>query len=111
MHVDDFTDDYKSDPYACFVFTLFRLPAGLACRVTKWTEQYKLYCDFEGKRWRCIGASRMGDVWLTENLDSAGDGFPYQRRIDAGDCSNWGPVAGEPRKPGQLSIDDSKIAY
>ena len=91
MHVDDFIDHFKSDPYACFVLRLMRLPAGLACRVTEWTEQYKLYCDFEGKRWRCVGASRMGDVWLTANLDPAGDGFPYQERPDVADCSNWGP--------------------
>src|SRR5690606_35641309 len=45
----------------------------------------KLFCTFEGRRWRVVGASRMGDVWLTEDFDSE----QYTRRVNLDDCSEW----------------------
>lgn len=93
MHVDDFIDHYKSNAYARWVFTIFRLPAALAGAVAPWSKQFRLYCDYQGKRWRVIGASRMGDVWLTSKLEASGDGFPYEQRVDVAECSNFTDTA------------------
>lgn len=51
-----------------------------------WLNARRLTCDYKGKRYRCIGASRLGDVWLTDRMDTL---YGYQHRVDVSDCSNW----------------------
>lgn len=52
----------------------------------EWLDSYVLTCMYGGKKFRCIGASRMGDVWLTSKmLDTNG----YEKRVDVTDCSDW----------------------
>lgn len=46
----------------------------------------KLFCQYKGKRYRCTGASRMGDVWLAEDF-SRDSG--YDLRVNVGECSDW----------------------
>lgn len=62
----------------------FRKPAHAADHV--WLESVTLTCLYEGERYRCVGASRMGDVWLSPNLKSP---IGYEVRADVGDCSAW----------------------
>ncbi len=90
MHVDDFIDGHHGkDKYARWWFSLFRLPAVLKLDFAEWTSQYKLYCDYQGKRYRVTGCSRMGDVWLHADLQY--EGSSYQMRVDVAQCSAWGP--------------------
>ena len=85
-HIDDFIADYKSDDYAAWVFMYFRLPAIYHSRFEKFMTDHKLFCTFEGKRWRVTGASRLGDVWLAENFNRD---CGYDRRVDVDLCSEW----------------------
>jgi hypothetical protein len=62
----------------------YRRPA--AYKDHKWLSARVLLCDYEGKRYRCIGCSRMGDVWLTTNFEAE---YGYEKRIDVTGCSNW----------------------
>lgn len=87
-HVDDFIDDPETDVYASWFLTLHRLPAILKFKFADQIKQYKLFCDYEGERWRVTGASRLGDVWLTKNFDQSGG---YQERVSIDRCSNWNP--------------------
>ena len=94
MHVDDFIDGgYSKNKYARFVLNLFRLPAALSLDFAEWIKPHRLYCTYEGKRFRCVGASRLGDVWLHEDLFSDDDRRQpfYQLRVDVETCSEWGP--------------------
>ena len=89
MHVDDFIDgEFTKHKYARWVLNLFRLPAALQADFREYTDQYKLFCDYEGVRYRCTGASRLGDVWLTTKFDQH---TGYELRVDVENCENWGP--------------------
>jgi len=90
MDVDDFIDDPATDAYASWVLNLFRLPAVLQVKFRPFTERYRLFCTWKGKRWRVTGASRLGDVWLASDFSrDAG----YDCRVDVDECSEWGPEA------------------
>jgi hypothetical protein len=89
MHVDDFIDSARGDSYARFVLHIFRLPAILQYQFSPWLGSYKLFATHCGVRYRVTGASRLGDVWLAEDLDRE-DG--YDIRTDVEQCENWGPV-------------------
>ena len=88
-HIDEWIDDRKSDDYAAWVLNHFRLPATLKMRFAKFMEEHKLFCDYEGSRYRVTGASRLGDVWLATdfNRDTG-----YDFRVDVAKCSLWGPT-------------------
>src|SRR5689334_17426416 len=92
-HVDDFVDDPLADPelsYPRFFFMLHRLPAHMKSSFRKHIEQYKLYCTYNGRRYRVTGASRMGDIWLHSNLNFTSGTQPhYERRVDISECSGW----------------------
>ena len=92
QHVDEFIEDSfsnrtKSVKYARWVLMHFRLPATLRSDFSEFMEDKKLFCTFNGSRFKVIGASRLGDVWLTSNLDG---GFPYKYRVSVDECSQWG---------------------
>jgi hypothetical protein len=89
-HVDDFIGDHDSDDYASFFLFLSRLSAFERSRYGRWIGQYKLFCTYQGKRYRCTGASRLGDVWLATNFDRD---TGYDLRVDVAECSEWGPEA------------------
>ena len=92
-HIDDwcFLHTYESDLdyHKTLIkvkhwFREFRRPAVMLDR--EYLESKRLSCDFEGERWYCIGASRMGDVWLTKDADRT---HGYDRRVMRTDCTNW----------------------
>lgn len=88
MHVDDFIDnEYNKDNYARFFFLLHRLEAALFYDFKKWIDQYKLFCDYQGQRYRVTGCSRLGDVWLSADFNRESG---YEKRVEVGECSNWG---------------------
>ena len=87
-HVDDFVDDYEGPKYPRWFFFLHRLPAHLKACFHEYIAPNKLFCTFNGQRWRVTGASRMGDIWLSPNFERENG---YEKRVDLDDCSNWGP--------------------
>jgi len=87
-HVDDFLDDIHSDPYACWIINHFRLPAIHKARFARFMDIHRLFCTYDGKRYRVIGASRMCDVWLTADFSRD---HGYDHRVDPMKCSAWSP--------------------
>lgn len=87
-HIDRFVSFNMDEKlaYAQFMFMYFRLPAGMNYMLKSFFEDRRLYCNYEGKRYRCTGASRFGDVWLSENY--ARD-TGYDLRVDFRKCSDW----------------------
>lgn len=87
-HVHDFIDDPGSDDYAAWVLNHFRLPAILKARFMKFMGKRELFCTYDGKRFRVIGASRLGDIWLTSDFTRENG---YDKRVDPAKCSAWSP--------------------
>lgn len=90
-HVDDWVESrlYGGDDqerYAAFFLFLKRLPAIYQSAFRHQIDGYKLFCDYGGKRYRCTGASRLGDVWLTADIKKE---TGYDLRVDILKCSNW----------------------
>jgi hypothetical protein len=85
-HVDTFIDTPGGNRYARWVLFHFRLPAYLKAEFWEFMQEHKLFCTYEGERYRCTGASRMGDVFLAKDFDrDAG----YDKRVMADECSEW----------------------
>jgi hypothetical protein len=86
-HIDDWLDEpaeNEGEVLAKEWLEHFRRPAIYQDR--KWLGERPLFCTYKGKRYRCIGASRLGDVWLTANFEKENG---YDLRIDVADCSDW----------------------
>ena len=94
LHVDNwlntpsFGKEKEGEIYAKFVLDYARMPAWKIIAYDKWMSQFKLFCTYRDKRYRCTGASRLGDVWLSNDLDS--DTLGYDLRVDVAECSEWG---------------------
>ena len=93
MHVDEFIENSFADmrngrknAYARFVLNYFRLPATLIDDFHPFMRQHKLFCTYEGRRYRCTGASRLGDVWLAKD---ASQERGYSERVDVEKCTDW----------------------
>ncbi len=87
MHVDEFINNPCSTPeYVRFFFMLKRLPAEMQIAFHKWINPYKLFCTWEGKRYRVTGCSRFGDVWLSINLERE---IGYDERVNLTECTEW----------------------
>ncbi len=51
----------------------------------------KLFCTYQGVRYRVTGASRMGDIYLTTDFNQD---IGYQKRgVFVNEVSNWSPEA------------------
>jgi len=87
-HIDDWLDEHQpADEHERQVIEWlnhFRRPAIEKDRM--WLAARRLTCTYQGRVCRCIGASRMGDVWLTKDLNRENG---YDHRIDVTECSNW----------------------
>lgn len=88
MHVDEFIDNPRSDAYAAYVLNHFRLPAMLRLRFDQFFRENRLFCTYDGLRYRVTGASRFGDVWLAKDSDRE---VGYDLRVDVSACKAWGP--------------------
>lgn len=85
-HVDDFINDPKADPYARSWLESFRRPAWDKCEKP---DIRKLFATCDGVRYRVIGCSRLGDVWLTTDFSRENG---YDKRVDVDKCSSWSEV-------------------
>lgn len=89
-HVDDFVSThFLKDTYARWMLMHFRLPVALAIDFIPYLEGKRLFCDYQGKRYRVTGASRLGDIWLHSDFT---EDTRYEHRVDLDECSNWGPA-------------------
>jgi hypothetical protein len=79
-------EDFNADPYAQWVLMHMRLPAVQKSHWRNFVKDKKLFCTYESETYAVIGASRMGDVWLTSNLTGE---FPYDKRVCVYDCHNF----------------------
>ena len=92
-HIDEWLDTPSFDVnenYAKFVIDYFRLPAWKHNAYERWMMVFELFCTYEDKRYRCTGASRLGDVWLAKDFHQVNG---YDLRVDVDKCSNWGGAA------------------
>lgn len=92
-HIDEWidsagfpTDETEVEAYAKFFFLLKRLPVIMQMAFSEQIKPYELYCDYQGQTWRVTGASRMGDIWLTSDMQKD---TGYDARVDLALCSNW----------------------
>ncbi len=83
-HVDEYLDTPGWDPIAKEFLEHARRPAAAKDHV--WLKANEPSVMWQSKRYRCVGASRLGDVWLK------GDGPPnafYDHRVDIVELSGW----------------------
>ena len=85
-HIDDWIEDPTTGPSNVKEWLkAFRRPAIYID--DRWLAERKLFCTYkDGKRYRCIGCSCLGDVWLTEHFDRENG---YDLRVDIDDCTDW----------------------
>lgn len=88
-HIDDWLDHYKpqsgGEVRAKEWLEHFRRPA--VDKDRKWLAENPLFCTYaDGKRYRCIGASRLGDIWLTSHFERENG---YDLRILVTHCTDW----------------------
>ena len=87
LHVDDWLDAPATDDAEKMAKEFLEHCRRPAINMDwKWIEANPLFCTYKGERFRCIGASRLGDVWLTRHFER---GNGYDLRIDVADCSDW----------------------
>lgn len=79
-------EKFGDTKYAQWILMHYRLPASENSRWKAFISHHKLYCEYEGETYAVIGASRMGDIWLTKNLKGV---FPYEKRVCVYDCRNF----------------------
>jgi len=87
-HIDDWLDSYEpktdGERFAKKFLEHARRPA--ATMDHKWLATNPLFCTYQGKRYRCNGASRLGDVWLHDDFTKS---YGYVHRVDVAECSEW----------------------
>ncbi len=88
VHVDEFILDANTDVYASWFFLLNRLSATEKDKFEDYISKYKLFCTYQNKRHRVTGASRMGDVWLVEDLKHKST-HAYDLRVDIALCTEF----------------------
>lgn len=71
--------------YARYVLSTFNVPASLSVDIVDYVHKNKLFAVYEGKKYRVVGLSRLGDVWLTDDFDST----QYTERVCVTDLSHF----------------------
>lgn len=84
LHVDDYLDSPDADPIAKEYLSHARRPA--TDKDHDWLCANRPRVSWRGKDYRCVGASRLGDVWLKDGFES--QAF-YDHRVDIAELSNW----------------------
>lgn len=74
--------DYE---YARYVLSTFDVPATLYLDVQQHINKNKLFAVYKGEKYRVVGLSRLGDVWLTNNFEST----HYTKRVNITDLSHF----------------------
>lgn len=88
LHVDDYLDSSAADPIAKEYLTHARRPAIDQDRA--WLKENAPWVTWRGKRYQCVGASTLGDVWLRDTIDRPKNSAAhYDHRVDVAELSNW----------------------
>lgn len=88
-HIDQWIDRTRmpdGDRYPSFFFMLHRMDAISKAKWQPWISRFKLFCTYEGQRYRVTGCSRLGDVWLTADFNQE---HGYTLRVSVAGCSGW----------------------
>lgn len=92
-HVDNWLDDpdfsspdFRSITYAKFVLEYMRMPAWKIIAFDQFMSKYKLFCTYEGKRYRVVMASRLGTIGLNPDLNATHDAVVHAYPKE---CQNW----------------------
>lgn len=80
-------DDTRELSYARWMLHHFRMPAVWRMHFAPFIEGRRLFCTWQGQRFRVTGASRLGDIWLAADFDRD---CGYDQRVDVEACSAWG---------------------
>lgn len=94
QHVDEWVKDMGLDDkpedgevmYARWLMMHWRMPACMANNFARFISPHRLFCTYQGMRYRCIGGSRFGDVWLTTNHNAD---HGYEKRVEVSECNQW----------------------
>ncbi len=84
LHVDDYLDSGIADPIAKEFLEHARRPA--INKDGAWLARNRPIVTWRGSDYLCVGASRLGDVWLKG--DGPDNAF-YDHRVDVAELSNW----------------------
>ncbi len=104
LHVDDFVDSGTGDMgihYARLMLGIMRMPShGIA--LDSLTKRFRLFCTYNGERYRVVMASRMGDIGLSKHFEQD---TGYSIRVAVTDCREWSaaPAAAAPVDGGRPS--------
>ena len=91
-HIDDWVEDRiygectEDEKYAVAFFFVKRMDAVSNIVVAPIMDQHKLFCLYDGEKYKVTGCSRLGDVWLNPDFDAD---YGYTKRINIDLCSNW----------------------
>lgn len=86
-HVDDYLDGPDPDPVAKEFLEHARRPS--VDKDHRWLHENAPFVLWREQEYRCVGASRMGDVWLKEAADFGEGGYHYDYRVDIAELSGW----------------------
>ena len=93
MHIYDWLENFKKDE--CKDIHLLNLYKFLDFRTREAFWQYEnidkkpnviVFCTYKDKRYKIVGASRLGDIWL--NTDPGAENG-YDVRVYIDDCTNF----------------------
>lgn len=96
LHVDDYLDGPSPDPIAKEFLEHARRPA--VEKDHAWLEANMPDVDWRGRTYLCVGASRLGDVWLRDKRELVTAAF-YDHRVDVAELSNWRRAVNGSEKP------------
>ncbi len=89
LHIDEWLDAPSADDaerYAKKCLEVARMSAADRWELPKDEQNFLLFCTYRDARYRCTGASRLGDVWLTADYKQD---TGYQKRVDVAECFAW----------------------
>lgn len=92
LHVDMWLDmpfgssTSEGEKMARLIIEHFRMPAWKQGAYESYYKRFKVMCEYGGKIYRVTGASRLGDIWLAEDLNRD---MGYDKRVYVNDCSRW----------------------
>lgn len=87
LHVDDYLDGPNPDPIAKEFLEHARRPA--IEKDHNWLTANAPMVMYRGRAYLCVGASRLGDVWLRDDLDNRNKNAFYDLRVNVAELSQW----------------------
>ena len=86
-HVDDYLDSPDANPIAKEFLEHARRSA--LAQDKAWLREHRPVVTWRGKQYRCVGASRLGDVWLKDETKNDRPDAYYDHRVDVDELSDW----------------------